>query len=602
MKLGLKIVLLLVVLMTGMELKAQNNLSYKQLIEEADLYLKAGEVGFARIDYAKAITMNPTDEYPRLKLAELDRQEKAQRHNDSLFEESLVNAEKYYKAGNYNLAQIEYGKSLQLKPESEFIKDRLAAISVSAPKTSQNNLTNLKVDPIKQDNQPEVSNVTLVKQEVQNDKYDKSVTKPSAKEKNQSVPIQADKKPGMEQLPSVPTPLQDALAQADAYYAAQDFENALQRYQAALALKPGDKTIKAKLTAIQALLDKEKKDQKAYSDIIIAAEKAVSQKSTQEAITLYEQAAKLKLDDATVSNKLITLRDQLNVEQQLAKDFKEIIVKADNFLHENNLPQARKYYEQARSIKPDDKYTQDKLLEISKIESINEVENIKKYKETLILAESLLNQEDYQGAYQTFSKASELQPKEVYPKQKMTELNIKIKELEAKYMIAYNGYVAEANKAYKGRNWDVAMDNYLLAIKTKANDTLSANQINRILDYMNKKTIVTLTPTSSSLLDSKEVRLPFKAIDPSKRVNHYFVLRAKNSSAGTPRLYVSFGQDALKNGGIIYRNLIKGGQYIDYVIRIANQDRWYRPDNNWISLIVEGGSLEIESLKICADI
>jgi hypothetical protein len=125
--------------------------------------------------------------------------------------------------------------------------------------------------------------------------------------------------------------------------------------------------------------------------------------------------------------------------------------------------------------------------------------------------------------------------------------------------------------------------------------------MNRILGYLDKKLITTLTPTSPILLEGKEVKLPFKAIDPTKRINHYFVLRVKNSGAGTPRLYLSFGQDAQKNGGIIYRNLLKGGQYVDYVIRMANQDRWYRPDNNWISLIVEGGSLEIEQLKICAD-
>ena len=598
MKLALKIVLLLVVLLTGNELMAQNNLTYKQLIEEADLYLKAGDIGFARIDYTKAVTMNPTDEYPRLKLAELDRQERTQRLNDSLFEQNLLNAEKYFKAGNYNLAQIGFKKALELKPESEFIKDRLATISASVSKADQTSLTSLKIEAVKQDSPPETLKTNTVKQEVI---IDKPINKPNVIENKQPVTVPKEQKQVTDPLPSGPTSLQAALTQADEFFGAKDYENAAQRYQTALSLKPGDKSIKSKLTATQALLDKEKKDQKIYNDIMIAAEKAVTQKNTSQAIAFYEQAAKLKPDDNAVSNKLINLRDQLVVEQQLEKSFKDIIAKADNFFHDNNLPEAKKSYEQARSIKPDDKYTQDKLLEISKIESINEVENIKKYKETLVLAEALLNQEDYQGAYQTFNKASALQPKEVYPKQKMTELTTKIKDLEAKYMIAYNGYIVDGNKAYKAKNWDIAMDNYLLALKTKPNDTISANQMNRILGYLDKKLITTLTPSSPILLEGKEVKLPFKAIDPTKRINHYFVLRVKNSGAGTPRLYLSFGQDAQKNGGIIYRNLLKGGQYVDYVIRMANQDRWYRPDNNWISLIVEGGSLEIEQLKICAD-
>jgi tetratricopeptide (TPR) repeat protein len=580
MKFGLKIVFLLLAIMTGKELFAQNNLTYKQLIDEADLYLKVGEIGFARIDYDKAILVNPSDEYPRLKLAEIDRKAITQRRIDSLFENSMVNAEKYFKSGNYNLAQIEYNRSLELKPESVFIKDRLASISTKVTKSEP-----AKTIPSKQD---------IVN--------DKPITKAVLKESIQPSLVSETKKTVSEQLPKSPTPLQVDISQAEDFLSAKDYVNAVQRYQTALSLKPGDKSIKLKLTSTLALLDNQKKEQKVYSDIILAAEKANVQKNTQLALTYYEKAAILKPDDAGVLNKLIALRDQLNVEQSLEKDLKKIIVKADQSFHNNNLPEAKKYYEQARTLKPDDKYSQDKLLEIGKIEAITEVENSKKYKETLVLAESLLNQEDFQGAYQAFSKASVLQPNEGFPKQKMTELTTKIAELEAQYKIAYTGYVNEANKAYRAKNWDVAMDNYLQALKAKNADTLSMNQMNRIVSYLDKKLITTLTPPSATILQGKEVKLPFTKIELTKRTNHYFIVRVKNSEAGSPRLYISFGQDTQKNGGIIYRNILKGGQYIDYVIRLVNQDRWYRLDNNWISFTVEGGSLQIENLKICADI
>lgn len=602
MKLGLKIVFLFMALVAGKELLAQNNLTYKQLIEEADLYLKVGEVGFARIDYNMAITMNPSDEYPRLKLAEIDRKANTQHHIDSLFEQSLVNAEKYFKAGNYNLAQIEYKRSLELKPESAFIKGRLATISASASKTeltkTEGNLVSLKTETAKPENPITIPKSDPVKQVTI---IDKPVTQPLIKENKQPVSITEVKKMDAAQFPTAPTPLQTALNQAEEFFGAKDYENAVQRYQAALALKPGDKAIKSKLTTTIALLDKQKKDQQAYNDIILAAEKAVTQKNTQQAITYYEQAAAIKPDNVALMNILISLRDRLSVEQNLEKDFKEIIAKADNYLHDIKFTEAKKSFEQARTIKPDDKYPQDKLLEIGKIEAITEAENSKKYKETIVLAESLLNQEDFQGAYQNFSKASAFQPREGYPKQKMTELSAKIAALESEYKIAYNGYVTEANKAFKEKNWDIAMDNYLNALKAKTNDTLSGNQINRIVSYLDKKSILTLTPTSPSIVEGKEVKFPFKAIEMTKRNNHYFLVRVKNSVAGSPRLYLSYGQDAKKNGGIVYRNLLKGGQYIDYIVRIVNQDRWYRLDNNWISLSVEGGSLEIENLKICAD-
>jgi len=603
MKLGLKIVFLLLALMATAALSAQNILTYKQLIEEADFYLKVGEIGFARIDYDKAITMNPSDEYPRLKLTEIDRKAITQHRNDSIFEESLLNAEKYFKAGNFNLAQIEYKQSLELKPESEFIKGRLATISASASKTdfskAELSVVTPKTETTKTANPVAVSKTDHSKQEIINDN---PAVKAIIKESKQPVATTEVKKTVPDQLTAVPTPLQTALNQGDDFLAAKDYNNAVQRYQAALVIKPVDKTIKSKLITATALLDKQKKDQQAYNDIILTAEKAVASKNTQQAITYYEKATAINPDNVVLGNILITLRDRLGVEQNLEKDFKGIIAKADSYMHNNNLTEAKKAYEQARSIKPDDKYPQDKLLEIGKIEAITEAENSKKYKETIVIAESLLGQEDYQGAYQSFSKASSLQPKEGYPKQKMTELTAKIKELEAQYKIAYTGYIIDAGKAFQAKSWDVAMDNYLKALKAKTADTLSGNQINRIINYLDKKSVLTLTPPTPTIAEGKGVKLLFKAIEMTKRTNHYILARVKNSGVGTPRLYISYGQDAQKNGGIVYRNLLKGGQYIDYVIRIVNQDRWYRLDNNWITLTVEGGTLEMENLKVCADI
>ena len=38
----------------------------------------------------------------------------------------------------------------------------------------------------------------------------------------------------------------------------------------------------------------------------------------------------------------------------------------------------------------------------------------------------------------------------------------------------------------------------------------------------------------------------------------------------------------------------------DYLIRISVQDKWYREDNNWISLFVETGDIEITRVQIAA--
>lgn len=597
----LKPALFIIVVLLASNLQAQNNNDYRKLIEEADLYLEAGDIGFARIDYEKAVKLNPSDEHPRLKLAELDRLALTKKKNDSLFEQRLINAERYFKAANYNLAQTEFIKSLELKPESVFVKERLATI------------TNLsKKDELKNKDQGSNSSLSINKQMA---KPNVDITSTPEKElqpvvDNQTTSNKTNSKrelPKARAIPSTetvsqPSQLQVLLNSATEYIKANDFENAIQKLQSASALKPTDKNIKSQLLFAKTQLEKRRKDERTYSDLIASAEKHIVQNDTRSAIESYENALKIKPDETIIQNKLIALRDKLTVEIKLDQDFKVIVNKGDSLFHANNLTEAGKTYEQARNIKPDDKYVKDKLLEISRIETIANGEKLKKYKEAIDLADALLKQEDWQGAVQSYNQASEYQPKEQYPKQRITELNEKLQTLEAQLLASYNSSITEGDKAYQTRSWDVAMDNYLQAARAKSSNNLAENQISKILSFLEGKLVLTLTPPSSALVPEKEMKLSFTPLEISKRRNNYLIIRMKNSAAGSPRLYISYGINEQKNGGIVFRSILKGNKFTDYVVKFGNQDRWYRLDNNWITLTVEGSPLEIESLKICADI
>ena len=589
----LKSALFIIVMLVASNLHAQNNSDYRKLIEEADLYLEAGDIGFARLDYEKAVKLNPSDEHPRLKLAELDRLALTQRKNDSLFEQTLINAERYFKAANYNLAQTEFLKSLELKPGSVFVKERLAAITSLNKKNTNKDSTPLSV---------------MNKQEVKS-----SSDKPSTQKQENPALVDHQTTKEKKELPenvaipstgtiSQPSQLQVLLNSADEYLKANDFENAIKKLQMASALKPADKSIKSQLALAKTQLEKRRKDEKSYTDLIASAEKYIVQNNTRGAIERYENALKIKPDEAAIQSKIITLRDKLTVEIKLDQDFKVIVDKADQLFHANNLAEAGTAYEQARGIKPDDKYVKDKLLEISRIEAIANGEKLKKYREAIDLADAMAKQEDWQGAIQSYNQAVEYQPKEQYPKQRITELNEKLQTLEAQLLASYNSAITEGDKAYQTRSWDIAMDNYLQAARAKSSNNLAQNQISKILSFLEGKLVLTLTPQTSSLQLEKEMKLSLTPLEMSKRRNNYLVIRIKNSVSGTPRLYISYGMDGQKNGSVLFRSILKGNKFIDYVVKFSNQDRWYRLDNNWITLTVEGSPLEIERLKICADI
>jgi hypothetical protein len=62
------------------------------------------------------------------------------------------------------------------------------------------------------------------------------------------------------------------------------------------------------------------------------------------------------------------------------------------------------------------------------------------------------------------------------------------------------------------------------------------------------------------------------------------------------KVYLNYGKDNQKNGGVVLRNL--STKENDILVRISVQDKWYREDNNWISLSIEGGTFDVSRMDV----
>jgi len=116
---------------------------------------------------------------------------------------------------------------------------------------------------------------------------------------------------------------------------------------------------------------------------------------------------------------------------------------------------------------------------------------------------------------------------------------------------------------------------------------------------MSENAIQDLFSQTLTIKAGDEKKFDFSAIEPRLRKNNYILLKARSTGKGTPKVYLNYGKDGLKNGGIVLRSLDKT-TINDYLIRISVQDKWYREDNNWISLFVETGEIEITKVQIAA--
>jgi hypothetical protein len=116
---------------------------------------------------------------------------------------------------------------------------------------------------------------------------------------------------------------------------------------------------------------------------------------------------------------------------------------------------------------------------------------------------------------------------------------------------------------------------------------------------MSDNAILDLFSESLVISEGNEKKFTFSAINPRLRKNNFIVLKARSTGQTAPKVYLYYGKDNTKNGGIVLRSIEKT-TISDYLIRLSVQDKWYREDNNWISLSVETGEIEITKVQIAA--
>ena len=121
--------------------------------------------------------------------------------------------------------------------------------------------------------------------------------------------------------------------------------------------------------------------------------------------------------------------------------------------------------------------------------------------------------------------------------------------------------------------------------------------IAQIRKYIAERAIVDLVTLPMTIKSGDEKRFSFKPVDMRVRRNNYVTLTMRFANTESSRFFLNYGLDNQKSGGIVVRNP-GGKEESQFIIRVSSQDRWYRVDNNWISIYAEGSDIEITHMRI----
>jgi tetratricopeptide (TPR) repeat protein len=629
-------------ILSGIQKMEQN---YSKAISDGDASLAAKRYQEALTFYAAASGIKPTETYPKIQAEKINNLLAEQQKLDDNFLTLVTSADQFFDAKKYTEAIVDFRKALALKPTEKYPSDKIAE--------AEKNIADLKALQEVYEKALADGDIKLASKDYENALI--SFKTANTSKPTESYPVQkiSEIQLIIDKQKAETASYQQALALADKFFSDQKYREALEPYQRASTIKTGEKYPQEQIIRINAILAEQKKLDEDYRKLLTDAEvllkaakydearitytnagtmkpaeklpkekiaeidgilagiklkdenytKAINAaaefytaKNLQGAIKSYEEALFFKPTEKYPQERITAIKSEITA---IDENYLKAVSLGDSKLAAKNLTEALNAYQNAAEIKPDEEYPKTKIAGINSALLLQKEELEKMYSSYVAEGDRLFGAKDYAGANSSFAKAAGIKPDESYPKQRIIEITKIVEEIELARKAEYNKALGEADKLYNTKVFDLAIDAYEVAAMINPGDSYPGLQIGKIRKYMSEHAIQDLYLQTLVISEGNEKKFTFSAIEPRLRKNNYILLKARSTGKTAPKVYLNYGRDGQKNGGIVLRSIDKA-TISDYLIRISVQDKWYREDNNWISLSVETGDIEITKVQIAA--
>ena len=339
---------------------------YRISIGKADQLFLSKSYEQARTEYVNAGTLNPAEEYPKTRIAAIDKIITDRKALDDQYSAFLVKADQLMVQKSFDAAKEEYLNALKLKPGEQYPKDKLAEI--------------------------EKSLAELAKQKVLENQY------------------------------------QAVLAKADKFLADKSYALARTEYTNAGTLKPSEQYPRDKIAEIDGLLAELKAKDEAYKVSVTKANQLLAQKSYAEARTEYQNAGSVKPNEQFPKDKIAEINKLLMDIKGKKQTYDELIVKGNDYFSQKDFYKAKDTYQQATGIFPEEAYPKERLARISNVIDSMYRANKGFYDKSIAEGDQFFSKMIYDKSIDAYTTALSFLPMENYPREMISKIKKTIAE------------------------------------------------------------------------------------------------------------------------------------------------------------------------------
>jgi len=450
---------------------AQQNAAYQEQIAKADAAFEANNFEEAKKAYIAASGIKTEESYPKTQIQKIDELLAQKQQLEKNYREVLTLADKAFSAKDFAEAKNKYTNASQLKPDESYPKEQIQKIEEELNKLAA------------------------------------ADAKKQAEEAERISKLEAD--------------YQEQIKMGDGAYTAQKLEEAKRAYNEALKLKSQEKYPQEQIQKIDDLIKQRENAEANYKSLLATADKAFSSEDWNTARDKYTEALGVKPGEKYPSEQLAKIEtfletkraeeERKKAEEQaklaaIEKQYNDAIAMADKAFNESDWANAKAKYNEAKTIKPNEKYPVDQLALIvakekdaadaAKLVAQKEAEEKarkEKYAKTIQEADALFSAENWNNAKEKYQEAIAIVDSEEYPKTQIEKIDTKLAELaiaeaerarlaeeERQKTAAYQQALEKGTQAMNAKKWDEATLAFSQAAELKPQENLPKTKLKEI--------------------------------------------------------------------------------------------------------------------------
>lgn len=422
---------------------------------------------------------------------------KASEETEKKFQEKMAAAKDKFTAKSYKEALTLYKEASVIKPSEALPKTRIQEIEklLADEKAIEDKFNKFVADGDKavgtEAYDDAISNYESALA-LKDDSAVKAKLEDAKKKKQEKADAEAAEKDKEEKYNKL-------IAEADKAFTAKTYEEAKTKYQGALDLKPGESHPSARLSEIDEILKKLKADEDAakkleadYKKLIEEGDASFNSENWQSAIDKYEAALKLKAGESHPTSQIAAAKKKLEEDaanKAQNEKYDKLMADASSLKDGKKYEEAIAKYKEALAVKPKETEPTSRIAEIEKIinDLAGEAAKEEKYKKHMADGNTAQSASNLEKALADYKSALTVKEGDTEAQKKIDEVNKLIKEkadAEANEK-KFNDLVAAGDKGFADKSYTDAKVNYLKALGIKDDQSIK-DKINQIDDLMAK--------------------------------------------------------------------------------------------------------------------